>query len=94
MKNEITKFNTAHVKSVVAKIAGEVLTTWSDGTYIVVSAGEGKAGDEMAAKIIASCKLHAKSEHSKILGSIAELEKKEAAGLFHQTFVLIEKAAA
>lgn len=85
----IEKFNTSHIRSAAAKIAGKNLTTWNDGSVVIIAAGEGKAGEEVAAKITAACKLPVSLKTSEILGSFAELEAKSAAGITHQTFVMV-----
>lgn len=85
----IETFNTNHIRAAAAKIAGKPLTTWSDGAVIVVAAGEGKDGEAVAAKIAAACRLPVMLKQSAILGSIAQLEAKAAAGITGQTFVMI-----
>lgn len=56
---------------------------------VVIAAGEGKNGEEVAAKLIAACKLPTISKQSAILGRIAEREAKAAAGITNQTFVMV-----
>ena len=85
----IEKFNTNHIRSAAAKIAGQPLTTWNDGSVVIIAAGEGKAGEEVAAKLTAACKLPVTLKQSAILGSIAQLEAKAAAGITSQTFVMV-----
>ena len=87
--NEITKFSVQHVQAQARKITGQRLTTWSDGTYIVVAAGEGPAGKAAAEQIAAATRLSVKVQTSAILGSVAELADKAARGLHDQSFLLI-----
>ena len=87
----ITKFSTAHVKVQAKKIADAELTTWCDGTYIVIAAGEGLSGESLGSKLIANCTLPAFAKKSKLLGSVRDLEAKAALGIVDQTFVLISR---
>lgn len=87
----ITKFNTAHVKSQATKIANKPLTVWSDGTYIIIAAGEGADGAAVGQRVAAACSLPVEVKSSKLLGSIAELNAKAANGIVDQTFVLISR---
>lgn len=87
----IDRFNVNHVRAQARKIAGHALTTWSDGTYIVVSAGEGPKGRAVAGEILARTKLPAAAQTSQLLGSIADLRAKAARGIHDQTFVLFAR---
>ncbi len=70
---------------------GHPCTTWSDGHYIVIAAGEGAEGATVSDKILANCALPAFAKKSQLLGSINDLEKKAARGITDQTFVLISR---
>lgn len=85
----IERFHTSHIRTAAAKIAGQPLTTWNDGSVVIIAAGEGKSGEEVAANLIAACKLPATLKQSAILGSIAQIEAKAAAGITSQTFVMV-----
>lgn len=87
----IDQFNVNHVRTQARRIAKHPLTTWSDGTYIVVSAGEGPDGKAVAAKILAHTALPACVHTSALLGSIADREAKAARGIHDQAFVLIAR---
>ena len=87
----ITKFSTTHAKAQAKKIVGADLTTWSDGTYIVIAAGEGLSGEATGSKLIANCALPAFAKKSALLGSAQDLATKAALGVVDQTFVLISR---
>lgn len=90
-RHRIKTFSTVHVKSQARRITDRSLTTWSDGRYILIAAGEGEEGARRAGDLIAASDLPAIAKRQPLTGSFAELEAKAARGIHDQTFVYIAR---
>lgn len=91
MEKTITKFNTNHARIQASKIAGKNVTTWSDGMYIIIHAGDGPEGEQLAQKIIDACQLPAIADRAQVLCSIAEHAQRQKENRDYQTFVSISR---
>jgi len=77
----IRAFNTNHVKAVVKDLLGADHYVHSDGATIVINTGSGAVGKANAERVAAVCKFPTEIKTSKRLGSVAQIEAWEAAGV-------------